>query len=193
MTVFVVALAVFGGFAVFVVKWADADLRDRGRLSGGAAISVWLLYLFHADTVSAAAFTEVARVELPSAPLLLSGLSLTAAGFALFLAATVSLVRRGGFKGLETTQLVTSGPFRVSRHPQNLGWALLLLGLAIASRSLIALVLVVAFAVFAAAYARVEECDLLRRFGAAYGTYRERTPVFPASLPRPRRARAARS
>ena len=180
MTAFIVALAVFGGFALFVVKRADEDLRERRQLSGTAVIGVWLLYLFHADTVVAAAYTDLGRVAVPSAPLLAIGLSLAAAGWALFLAATVSLVRRGAFKGLETSKLVITGPFRVSRHPQNAGWALLLLGIAIASRSLIAMALVAAFAVFAAAFARVEERDLLRRFGAAYASYRDRTPVLPA-------------
>jgi protein-S-isoprenylcysteine O-methyltransferase Ste14 len=195
MIAFVVATAIFGAFATFVVKRADADLRQRGGLSAFTSVSVWLLYLFHADTVAAASFTDLARVPLPSAPLLISGLVLAATGWVIFLAATVALVRHGAFERLETTRLVTSGPFSLSRHPQNAGWALLLLGIAIASRSLIALALVAAFAIFAARFARVEERDLLRRFGTVYASYGDRTPVLPlwrTARRRPRRAQPAR-
>ena len=175
---FVVAVAVFGLLAVFVLRLADADLEKRGGLGMVASISLWLLYLFHADTVAAAAFTDVGRIDAPAAPFMASGLLLASAGWLLFLAATVSLVRHGDFKGLNTTQLVMSGPFRLSRHPQNAGWAMLLLGFAIASRSLVALALVAVFALFAGRFARIEERHLARRFGTAYASYRDRTPVF---------------
>ena len=177
---FVVAVGVFGLLAAFVLRLADEDLEKRGGLGAIASISLWLLYLFHADTVAAAAFTDLGRIDVPAGPFLASGLLLAAGGWFLFLAATVSLVRHGDFQGLNTTQLVMSGPFRISRHPQNAGWAMLLLGLAVASRSVVALALVAVFALFAGRFARLEERHLVRRFGTTYASYRERTPVFLA-------------
>jgi protein-S-isoprenylcysteine O-methyltransferase Ste14 len=52
----------------------------------------------------------------------------------------------------------------------------------VASRSVIALVLVGVFALFAARYARLEEAGLRERFGAAYDRYRaERRGPFGGS------------
>ena len=63
---FVVAVSVFGLLAAFVLRLADEDLEKRGGLGAIASISLWLLYLFHADTVAAAAFTDLGRIDVPA-------------------------------------------------------------------------------------------------------------------------------
>lgn len=168
---FFVVFALASGLVLHLAD-ADADRESSGARSG---IAVWLLAFFHANTVVAAASTDAGKVSALETPLLVAGIVLAVAGWVLFIWSTLVLVRRGGFAGLETTQLVTGGPFRFSRHPQSLGWTLLLLGLAIASRSVVALVLVGAFAVFATRYARIEERQLGDRFGEAFERYRRRT------------------
>ena len=189
MIEFAVAAGLFALLAALTLRLVRADAATGGRPRTLSALAIWLVYLFHADTVAAAAFTDVGRVDLPAGPFLVAGLTLALAGWLLFLAATITLVREGGFEGLRTSRAVFSGPFRFSRHPQNAGWAMLLLGVAIASRSVVALALVAVFAVFAARLSRVEELDLLRRFGTAYASYREATPVlFGLPRRRPRRA-----
>lgn len=61
----------------------------------------------------------------------------------------------------------------------------MLLGVAIAGRSLGALALVAVFAVFVERYVRLEEQQLARDFGAAYERYRAQTPRFvPLLAPR---------
>ena len=63
----------------------------------------------------------------------------------------------------------------------SLGWTVLLLGVAIACRSLIALTLVAAFAIFAIRYARIEEREISGRFGDAYEQYSRHTaPMLKA-------------
>lgn len=178
MTAFLVAAGVFGLLAALTLKLFRADAAGGHGPRALSGLAVWLVYLFHADTVAAAAFTDVGRLPLPAAPFMLSGLTLAAAGWAVFIVATATLVRDGDFQGLRTARPVFTGPFRFSRHPQNAGWAMLLLGVAVASRSVVALGLVGLFAVFAARLARIEELDLLRRFGTAYASYREVTPVL---------------
>ena len=189
MIEFAVAVGVFAVLAALTLRLVRADVDDGGRSRTLSAVATWLVYLFHADTVAAAAFTDIGRVAVPPGPFLVAGLTLAAAGWIVFLLATVALVRDGAFEGLRTSRPVFTGPYRFSRHPQNTGWAMLLLGVAIASRSLIAVALVAVFAVFAARLARIEELDLLRRFGTAYASYRETTPVL---LGRPRRSRRTR-
>ena len=170
-----------GAFVVFalasglVLHLAEADVERDKAAGARSGLAIWLLAFFHANTVVAAAYAGVGNVPLPESPLLVGGLAIATAGWVLFLWSTIELVRRGRFEGLATTRLVVTGPFRFSRHPQSLGWTVLLLGIAVASRSVIALALVVAFALFAARYARIEERELAGRYGDAFEHYRQRT------------------
>ena len=168
---FFIVFALASGLVLHLAN-ADAERETSGARS---ALAVWLLAFFHANTVVAAASTDAGKVAVPEIPLLVAGIVIGTLGWVLFMWSTWVLVRRGDFEGLETRQLVTSGPFRLSRHPQSLGWTLLLLGIAVGSRSVVALLLVVAFALFATRYARIEERQLAERFGEAFERYRRRT------------------
>ncbi len=76
----------------------------------------------------------------------------------------------------EPGQLVTTGVFRLSRNPMYLGFALLLLGLALAMRSLPAVCVAAAFALITDRwYIGFEERWLSAKFGAAYEAYACRT------------------
>lgn len=177
MLTLLVAVAVFTGLAVLVLRWAERDLAGAGEASARSLVASWLLYVFHADTVFAAAWAGMLAVEVPRSAALTIGIALAAGGFAVFIAGTLALVRHGDFKGSRTRRLVTTGPYSLSRHPQNLGWGVLLLGIAIAGRSLAALALVGLFAIFVERYARLEDHRLQQDFGAAYDVYRDSTPA----------------
>ena len=73
MTAFIVAAALFVAFAALLLRLARADLAEAGQWRITTAIGVWLLYLFHADTIAATAFTDVGRVDVPAGPFLLAG------------------------------------------------------------------------------------------------------------------------
>lgn len=177
MLAMLLAIGAFTGLAVFVVRWAAGDLAATGTLSAKSLAASWLLYVLHADTVASAAWGGVLMLDVPRVAALTAGGTLIAVGFAIFVAATRALVRHGDFEGVRTRRLVTVGVYRLSRHPQNLGWGILLLGVAVAGRSLGALALVGLFAVFVDRYVRLEEHHLKRDFGVAYDDYRERTPA----------------
>ncbi len=77
-----------------------------------------------------------------------------------------------------TTCLVTSGAYRLIRHPLYasllcLGW-----GAFFKTPSLASGVLALAALIFLVATARVEETELLRRFGEFYSAYKRRTRMF---------------
>jgi len=78
-------------------------------------------------------------------------------------------------KGREVT---ASGPYRLMRHPLYVGSSMIGVGFAIASASVAAAGLVVAYlALTFGAAIRSEETHLTEKFGPAYPTYREgRTP-----------------
>lgn len=178
MLALLVSVAIFTATALLVLRWAADDLAEAGALSTKSVVASWLLYVLHADTVASVAWIGALTIDLPRAAALASGGAIALAGFALFLAATLTLVRHGDFAGPRTQRLVTTGAYRVSRHPQNLGWGIMLLGIAIAGRSLIALVLVGMFAVFVERYARLEEHQLQKDFGAGFDEYRAGTPAL---------------
>ena len=183
------SVVVFSVAAMLVLRWAANDLAKAGKLSAKSVVASWLLYVFHADTVATAAWMGAVSVGVPRAAALVAGAALAVSGFAIFLTATIVLVRDGDFEGPRTRGLVTAGPYRRSRHPQNLGWGIMLLGIAIAGRSLVAVALVGLFAVFIERYARLEEDQLQRDFGDSYAAYRTSTPAI-MSLTGVRAARA---
>jgi protein-S-isoprenylcysteine O-methyltransferase Ste14 len=73
----------------------------------------------------------------------------------------------------KTTALITTGAFRVSRHPMYLGFVLILLGIALFMGSLTPCVLVLAFAFFVDfVFIRFEERKLEETFGQAWLEYK---------------------
>lgn len=75
----------------------------------------------------------------------------------------------------KTTTLITSGTFRLSRHPMYLGMVLVLLGLAMLLGSLTPLLLTLGFAVFLdVVFIRFEEARMEGRFGEDWKRYKAR-------------------
>ncbi|NDJ57804.1 isoprenylcysteine carboxylmethyltransferase family protein [Enterobacteriaceae bacterium 4M9] len=76
----------------------------------------------------------------------------------------------------KTQTLITSGLFRLSRNPIYLGFALLLLGVALVLKSLIAGVLVALFMLTMTwLHIRIEEQYLSQKFGSTWAQYTRRT------------------
>ena len=169
------AIAVFAALAAVVVRWAQVDYDEDGRLTVRSTVGGWLLYFFHADSVATAAYAGALRVDaIPPSVGWATGTAVALVGIVVFISAVSRLSRVHEDGGLQTT-----GVFGAMRHPQNFGWGLLLLGIALMGRSVLALALVALFAVFVDRYTRVEEAHLERRFGEEWCLYRARTPAVP--------------
>jgi protein-S-isoprenylcysteine O-methyltransferase Ste14 len=166
--------------AAWLVFWAYWIAAARGAKPGthkqqalGVQIVVWatailVVRVFHPDglTVHAPAVAAV-------------GALLTAVGLGFAVWARVHLGRNWG---LPTTvkhepELVTSGPYRLVRHPIYTGLLLAFLGTTLVT-SLIALVLVSAFGASFYRSARVEERRLAAAFPVDYPVYRDRTKML---------------
>lgn len=106
------------------------------------------------------------------------GLLLLCAGLALAIVGS-RLFRRVGtnIRTFDTPDvLVTEGPFRWSRNPMYLGFAALLLGLAVALGTLTPLLLALVFVIAADRwYIPFEEAAMAATFGDAYRAYADRT------------------
>lgn len=73
------------------------------------------------------------------------------------------------------SRLVTSGPYRIVRHPGYFGFVLALPGMALALGSIAILVLTLAFVAWIVVRIRDEETMLIAEFGEAYRAYQRRT------------------
>lgn len=114
-------------------------------------------------------------------PLALSGCLVAVAGAALVLGSRTALGPAWSFvpKADQGTGLVTTGPYRLVRHPIYLGFVLLALGQALAFSSWLAcLVLLVGIVPTFAWRARAEEALLSRTFGERYALYRRQTKMI---------------
>lgn len=79
-----------------------------------------------------------------------------------------------------TTRLVEQGIYRIVRHPQYLGYALLVLGFAAVTPHWAVIGLALGSAVFFYLQALQEEAFCIDRFGDAYRDYARRVPRFNA-------------
>ena len=107
------------------------------------------------------------------------GLLIAGAGVALTLNASNNFTKAAtNIKTFDDPDvLVTNGPFRITRNPMYLGFALLLLGLAVGLGSLTPFVGPIAFVAAAAGwYIPFEERRMIEEFGATYDEYRARVP-----------------
>lgn len=123
---------------------------------------------------------------------LILGLPVTAMGFALaFWSIDAQLGRGRGtpLPVMPTQALLTDGPFRLCRNPMTLGAILAYLGMAIAVGTRTGTAFVLAMAAALLAYLkRLEERELVERFGDAYLAYRREVPfILPRPGPRRRR------
>ena len=114
-------------------------------------------------------------------PLALSGCLLALAGTALVLRSRAELGTAWSFvpKADQGTGLVTTGPYRLVRHPIYLGLALLAMGKALAFGNWPAFMIVLSGIVPTFVWrARAEEALLSRTFGERYALYRKGTKMI---------------
>jgi protein-S-isoprenylcysteine O-methyltransferase Ste14 len=153
--------------------------RERASQEGGgrapvvANLSAFGLFFF---SLLIPADSAGASIVLPLA---LSGCVLALAGAALVLRSRAELGPAWSLVPKADRGLVTTGPYRLVRHPIYLGLALLALGQALAFASWSALTIVVFGIVPTFAWrARAEEKLLSRVLGERFAVYRRRTKMI---------------
>jgi protein-S-isoprenylcysteine O-methyltransferase Ste14 len=99
------------------------------------------------------------------------GIIILGGGTLLFVGGVVSFRSFRRMSGLDTSTLVTTGAYCLSRNPQNVGWAFFLAGIAVAGRSALALLMAAVFWAAFRVYVSAEEEFLERTFGEAYRNY----------------------
>jgi protein-S-isoprenylcysteine O-methyltransferase Ste14 len=175
------SLLAFAGPMLFFVSRRHGEPKTRASREDGSRASVVAnlsaFGLFFASLVMFSASSEASM----ALPLALSGCLLALAGAALALRARAELGPAWSLvpKADQGTGLVTTGPYRLVRHPIYAGLILLSLGQALAFSSWLACLIVLAGIVPTFAWrARAEEKLLSRTFGERYAVYRQRTTMI---------------
>ena len=173
----VLRTTIFVAWVVFWVSWllAAAAVKPGSRRPGrGAPGLLVLLVVF-----GAARGLRLGDATVHSVPLAALGTVLFFAGLGLAVWARLHLGRNWGMPMTtkDEPELVTSGPYRLVRHPIYSGVLLAMLGTALAT-SLYALVAFLALSAYFIYCALVEERLMSREFPNAYPSYRARTKML---------------
>ena len=167
------AVLITVGLAAWCFVRIRYEYRNRQELSTQSVILVWGLYLFHLGVTMTVAVMAIWFIPLPSIISLGGGILLLGSGTAIFVAGIWTFHSFKRMSGLDSSKLITSGIYRWSRNPQNLGWLLFLLGVSFLGRSGLAFLLTGLFWGLFVIYAPLEEQYLERIFGEKYRRYKQ--------------------
>jgi protein-S-isoprenylcysteine O-methyltransferase Ste14 len=174
-----VSLLAFAGPMLLRVSGRHGEPKMRARQEGGGRAPVVAnLSAFGLFFPSLLIFSGSSEASMALA---LSGCLLALAGAALVVRSRAELGPAWSFvpEADPGTGLVTTGPYRLVRHPIYMGLALLAMGEALAFGSWLALMIVLSGIVPTFAWrARAEEKLLSRTFGERYAVYRQRTRMI---------------
>ena len=173
----IVSLLAFAGPMLLV----SGRSRNPATRQGGGARAPLVANLAAFGLFIPSLLISSTNAEAPTAlPLALSGSLLALAGATLVLRSRIQLGSAWSLvpKADQSTGFVTTGPYRLVRHPIYLGLALLAMGEALAFGSWPAFFVVLLGIVPTFAWrARVEDNLLRRTFGERYEGYRQRTKM----------------
>ena len=156
---------------------------ERSPLVGAGVL---VFYALHAGFTAAAAWRGIWPVALPQVISISVGLAMAIVGLGLFLAGVGAFRSLARISGTRNDHLIITGIYRFSRNPQNTGWGMIVIGLALAGRSGLGLALALPFWIVLHIYLLwVEEPYLRGVFGEVYRAYCRRTPRY-LGIPRSR-------
>lgn len=177
----IVALLAFAGLTLLTIKWSRAQAKTRAPDDRGDRVPMAANFIALSLLFLSLFFFSTGTTGFMALLLALAGSLLALAGAALVVICHGELGAAWSFapKADQSTGLITSGPYRLVRHPIYLGLTLLGLGQAVAFGNWPALFIALLGIVPTLAWrARAEEELLGRTFGDSYDVYRQRTKMI---------------
>lgn len=177
----IVALLAFAGLTLLTIIWSRGQAKTPAPQGRGDRVPMAANFTALGLLFLSLLFFSASTAGFMALLLALSGALLALVGAALVVICHGELGAAWSFapKADESTGLITSGPYRLVRHPIYLGLALLALGQAVAFGSWPALFIALLGIVPTLAWrARAEEKLLSRTFGESYEVYRRRTKMI---------------
>jgi protein-S-isoprenylcysteine O-methyltransferase Ste14 len=180
MTTLWITLGAWGLVTAVLLLGLSRDY-SRGQVTTPTAVLLWPWHGLNYALLIVLSAANVWSFDLPGT--LVLGLALLSLGFVALAAGfyEFSSVRR--LSGTQTDEVIDTGIYRFSRHPQYLGLILTLIGVALLGESLAALAFACALSVGFILYLPTEERYAERSLGQSYREYRSRTPKL-LGLPR---------
>jgi protein-S-isoprenylcysteine O-methyltransferase Ste14 len=89
------------------------------------------------------------------------------------------------YQAQQQKSLAVAGPYRRVRHPQYVGFVLVMLGFLLQWPTLLTVIMFPILTLMYVRLARAEERDAIAEFGDAYLAYARRTPAFMPRLAQP--------
>lgn len=172
------SFAAAGVAAASTLRHMIRELHRDGVLSRATATVLDGLYLAHLVEVWRQSRTEQVRLPIPSSLARAVGGVAAALGASVIPAGMLRFPSEAQVNAQGDQELITDGIYRYSRHPQYLGWTLVLTGVAAARRSPRALALAGVYPVAVGIWLPHEEAHLAETFGEAYRNYRRHTPCW---------------
>ncbi|MFO8036068.1 MAG: isoprenylcysteine carboxylmethyltransferase family protein [Anaerolineales bacterium] len=171
----VIAVLFLTVMSIWTLWQVRRDFREGDTLRPETIASVLAFYTLHFAIELIAAWARLWPYSAYRCPSIILGVILSLIGTVFLALGILHMEDLQSMTGMETGELVTSGVFRWSRHPQNLGWGLFMIGVGLVSRSLLALLMALIFWVMFVAYVPIEEHYLEDLYGEAYREYKQRT------------------
>ncbi len=131
MKFFATALILFVGATAHVLGRVRRDYKARGTLTARTVAEVWVIYVAHAGLTLWASASHLLPIKVPRAVRFLAGGGLTLAGLLMMEEGIREFRSFQRMSGMRADQLLTSGVYRYTRNPQNVGWAIALAGISI--------------------------------------------------------------
>ena len=153
----------------------------KGRISGQTFAATFLAYAVLAIAVCGLAVFPPTKF-MDRNPIRGLGIGLMCAGLTVYVVARLEFRTFRRTWGLDASRLVVDGIYARCRHPQVLGWSLLLVGISIAAASAASLFFALLFVAASAVWLPIEEAALEARFGDAFARYRSVTPLLVPRL-----------
>ena len=138
----------------------------------------WIGYVLHSVLLFYSAWRGVWPIPIPTGVGLGIGIPVAVVGLVIYGMAATEF-RSWAWATGQQVRLIRAGIYRRCRHPQYLGWTLVLLGAGLAGRSALALLLVGLLVGLFAIVIPGEEQRLESTFGEEYSKYRRETPFVP--------------
>ncbi|AIF68488.1 hypothetical protein PAP_00205 [Palaeococcus pacificus DY20341] len=143
------------------------------------SIAIWISDTVHFLLVLSASRQGIWPLSINKTVALVIGVVMGGVGLFIMLVGMLEFHSFKKMSGMDTSKLIITGIYRYSRNPQYTGWFLALLGISIAGRSLLALLLTIALIIGIHLYnVKLEEPYLERIFGEEYLKYKESTSRY---------------
>jgi protein-S-isoprenylcysteine O-methyltransferase Ste14 len=155
-----------------------ADRSRTGEVGPTAARMIWSIYLSFTALTIAVAWYGVWPLPLNVVPAAFAGAAVVLIGLALLGAGMTKFGSVARMSGRMHGELISAGIYRWSRNPQNLGWGLALIGIALLGRSGLALLFAAIFFLAFRVYVPVEERFMRTIFGDEWLRYERSTSRF---------------